>query len=416
MKLQNLSIKNYRGIKELNLDFDGTSAIFFGENGTGKSSVLKSIAALFFPVIETVVPEANEAISISDSDININGAQTELSFIININGRELPFSLSKDISGDTRKKEMNELQIKEIVNCFFKQYPEGTPLILNYSVYRSLGAQKTNSYNDTHYELDDTKNAYINCLDPNAYFGDFFDWYKNQEDIENQFIREDRNYVDKTLESVRKAIYNFLPDISNIRISRTRRYATMLFTKKGHNLNIQQLSDGEKVLIALIGDISRRLTQANPHAQNPIHSEAIILIDEIELHLHPKWQRSIIHNLKATFPNVQFILSTHSPQVLGELKNEINIFKFSKEKNLTLCEQVESTFGRDSNYILEQFMDTKKANESVSEQLSQLFRFIALKDYTEAKQLYEQLAIILTKQNPELVRAEILIRRGIFKK
>jgi predicted ATP-binding protein involved in virulence len=84
--------------------------------------------------------------------------------------------------------------------------------------------------------------------------------------------------------------------------------------------NFNQLSQGEKSLI-LVGDIARRLAMMNPKLDNPLLGKGIILIDEIDMHLHPQWQRSIIQRLQTTFPNCQFILTTHSPLVISDTQN-----------------------------------------------------------------------------------------------
>lgn len=83
------------------------------------------------------------------------------------------------------------------------------------------------------------------------------------------------------------------------------------------NLDVLQLSDGEKCTLALFGDIARRLAIANPSLDDPLQGDGVVLIDELELHMHTSWQRKVISMLKKTFPNIQFIITTHSPQILG---------------------------------------------------------------------------------------------------
>lgn len=98
----------------------------------------------------------------------------------------------------------------------------------------------------------------------------------------------------------------------------------MEIEKDGQLLTVNQLSDGEKCLIAMVSDLARRMAIANPTG-DPLQGEGIILIDEIDLHLHPKWQRMIVPKLLEVFPNCQFIISTHSPHVLTHIQPE-NIF------------------------------------------------------------------------------------------
>ena len=87
-------------------------------------------------------------------------------------------------------------------------------------------------------------------------------------------------------------------------------------------MSVLQLSQGEKSLLALVADIARRLVLLNPTASNPLDGTGIVLIDEIDLHLHPSWQQKVIIRLEETFPNIQFIVTTHSPQVCHTKKSE----------------------------------------------------------------------------------------------
>ena len=114
------------------------------------------------------------------------------------------------------------------------------------------------------------------------------------------------------IQYVTQAIYTFMPDFSDLRIQLSP--FEVLINKNDLTLNILQLSQGEKSLLALVADIARRLVLLNPSLDNPLKGNGIVLIDEIDLHLHPTWQQSVIPNLLKTFPNIQFIVTTHSPQ------------------------------------------------------------------------------------------------------
>ena len=96
----------------------------------------------------------------------------------------------------------------------------------------------------------------------------------------------------------------------------------MIVAKDGEELSVDQLSDGETCTLAMAGDLARRMAVANPSMENPLNSEAVVLIDELDLHLHPAWQRRITTSLRETFPRCQFLLSTHSPQILSHLEPE----------------------------------------------------------------------------------------------
>ena len=108
----------------------------------------------------------------------------------------------------------------------------------------------------------------------------------------------------------------FMPGYVNVRID--RHPLRMTIEKNGEWLNAEQLSDGEKIYLALIGDLCHRLSLANPSG-NPLEGDGIVLIDEIDLHLHPQWQGEIAAALSRTFPNLQFIVTTHSPHVINSV-------------------------------------------------------------------------------------------------
>ena len=154
----------------------------------------------------------------------------------------------------------------------------------------------------------------------------------------------------------------------------------------------------------MVLDIARRITQANPVLQNPLsEGVGIILIDELDLHLHPKWQRTIIENLRRTFPSCQFIATTHSPQIIGEVKPEF----------ITIIDngtyRPASSYGVDSGRILEEILDTPVRTKAVSEILSQLYKYLDKENLVEAKAQVNNLIAIVGANDPEVTRTETMI-------
>jgi predicted ATP-binding protein involved in virulence len=184
----------------------------------------------------------------------------------------------------------------------------------------------------------------------------------------------------------------------------------MTVRKNGEELIINQLSDGEKCLLAMVGDLARRLAIANPGLENPLEGEGVVLIDEIELHLHPQWQRKIIPALTRTFPNCQFIVTTHSPQVLSYVKPE-NIYILKKKEQGVTVSHPQSSYGRDSNQILEDTMEDKERPEEFKNKLKELFRLINDNKIDEARQLGQEIADEIGDDDPELVKARTSIKR-----
>ncbi len=193
----------------------------------------------------------------------------------------------------------------------------------------------------THHRFDQL-DGYDNALTQGVDFRRFFEWFRECEDAENESSLGAMQEIlaslqnnpqdeqlraklsefpyDKQLTAVRDAIAAFMFGFSKLRVQRKPRLR-MTVEKQGKTLDVAQLSQGEKSLMALVGDIARRLAMMNPSLDNPLHGEGIILIDEIDLHLHPQWQRGIIQRLRDTFPKCQFLLTTHSPLVISDAKD-----------------------------------------------------------------------------------------------
>ncbi|ESC16106.1 RecF/RecN/SMC family protein [Salmonella enterica subsp. enterica serovar Agona str. 0292] len=122
-------------------------------------------------------------------------------------------------------------------------------------------------------------------------------------------------------DSVINTILKFLPEFQWIKLVYGDDDYKIILKKGEVELDIQQLSQGEKTIFTLVGDLARRLILLNPNLSNPLLGYGIVLIDEIDLHLHPQWQQTIIERLTSTFPNVQFVITTHSPQVLSTVSS-----------------------------------------------------------------------------------------------
>ena len=320
MRLRELSIENFRGIRKFefveDFEFDDSVNVFFGVNGVGKSSILNSINIGLSWIIAKIKGNNSRGKYIDDSDV-LNGANySNLAFKIEDSRKRIySFKVNKNVNV---YKNQNYAETKDLAelsrfNNFNFQY---LPVLAYYPVTRSV--VKIPLSLNTKIKSSPI-NVYDNSLSGNANFTSFFEWYRNQEDLENEKKRDNGNYYeDNQLRVVKEAIEKVVSGFTNLRIRRESQ--SMIIEKNGIELDVNQLSDGEKCLIALVGDLSRRLAIANYNSRKPLEGDGIILIDEIDLHLHPEWQRRIIPLLKETFPNCQFFVSTHSPLVLNNLK------------------------------------------------------------------------------------------------
>lgn len=233
-------------------------------------------------------------------------------------------------------------------------------------------------------------------------------------DIE-QIVKNDTNRHDiatknegREIRIVTNAIENFIDGYSNLRIKRIPR-PHMLVDKNGETFNLEQLSDGEKNLIALIGDIARRLSIANPFSKEPLKGDGVILIDEIDLHLHPEWQKLAISKLSSLFPNCQFFITTHSPLVISHVKPN-SLFLLKNKDNVMTYEKPEESFGMTVDRVVELIMDQDARPSETKMKLNQLYELIERNKIQEAKNILKGLKTYL-KSDSDILRAEMLIRK-----
>ncbi|MEE3717924.1 AAA family ATPase [Tumidithrix elongata RA019] len=422
MSITNLSMQSFRGISDLTLELDPQLNVLIGDNGSGKSSVLDCLGALLHHTSELVISLYSDLSKILnnssdfekpqpkniflDDDIAINNTELAVQLEAILNSLNLRCRIQKE-SRDHSKASINLLHPSSFASLPRFFHSKSIPILIYYSVKRDIlfedsqDSQQTKSNNI----LDAYNRAFAGGR---VIFKEFFEWFKLLEELENELIRDDPGYRDRQLESVRQAIYTFLPEFNDLRIRR-RPELRMTVTKNGSELTINQLSDGEKNLLAMVGDLARRLAIANPEMDKPLQGSGVVLIDEIELHLHPKWQRMIIPGLIRTFPNCQFIITTHSPQVLGEVKDG-KIFRLTNTESGVRADIVR-TYGRDSNRILEDEMGSSKRSQEIKDGLLSLFRLIDDGNLPEARELQVSLKEEIGFDEPEFARADVLIHR-----
>ena len=415
MKVKRLELKGFRGFDEIVLDFDTNPqrpTVFIGNNGVGKSSILDALAILlswFITGIEfelDLQKNAEFKIEFKINNINLEGEKNipysvqKRMFISRLfrrfnvdeikNGNDKAFgkitidNQSEIIEwhGSSERLDfgngfalntstVENILTKKIVNNIKKNPNENLPVIIYYSVNRSIVGVPLESQDTIFTKPIDT---YKNALDKKGInFKDFFQWFRNTEDLENEKRRDNLEHEDIQLKSVRDAIHSLIPEFNNLRVRRSPLQMTVNKTigDKVEELSIDQLSDGEKCLLAMVGDIARRLAIANPSLDDPLQGEGIVLIDEIELHLHPQWQHKIIPRLTETFPNCQFIVTTHSPQVLSHVQPE-NIYILQSTPNGIIASHPESSYGRDSNQILEDYMGTPERPQDIKDKILEI--------------------------------------------
>lgn len=409
VRIDELSISNFRGLVKSNLVFGDRSTIFFGANGVGKTSILDSIALLLSRFIAQFPNHSSSRKPINESDITYGRVESRLRITVSSENDKCAWGLVRN-----RQKTfvLNSEDLKQYAAGFVKLLESdpytAVPICVYYPVNRAVLDIPLRIR--TRHQFDQLS-TYTKALTSGADFRVFFEWFRNQEDVENEVrAREFQQYEDVQLRAVRKAIYSFMPGFKDLKV--VRNPLRMVISKENKRLQVNQLSDGEKCMMALVGDLARRLALGNPGSDDPLQGYGIVLIDEIELHLHPTWQRRVLPLLMSTFPNVQFLLTTHSPQVLGEAR-DMNIYQLVTDEGGNSDMQVlpDGLFGRDSNRILEEVMNSFDRDETIKRDIESLFDRLMDDDLEMAETLLGSLSRVIGVDDPELIRASSILHR-----
>ena len=424
MKISKLYLSDFRGFDELTLDFQGKSTILFGINGVGKSTVLAAINLLYAPLLNKITHQkVKQSLNIELSDIKYGKASAELSAEFCFGETDKVLELKRGITFEN-KRTLDTTLLDRLVEYYEKRYVGKTsideennlitsnpnyniPIFVNYGVNRlvlktPLRFRKKPDYGQI--------SAFEKAIENQIAFDRLFEWFFDLEFYESIKKKDDPAYEDKELKAVKTAMLAMLDGFEDIHI--LAKPYSMRVTKNGENLDVLQLSDGEKCTLALFGDIARRLAIANPSLDDPLKGIGVVLIDELELHMHTSWQRKVISMLRKTFPNVQFIITTHSPQILGEVNDDFNVYSFSREGAQATVVKTSTMFGMDSNAILEDSLKTDAVSSVIKSKTDKMYSLLNEKDYDGAEMVANEIDILTKNRNADTVRAGIIIRRG----
>ena len=444
MQIQSFSLKNIGQFQDLSVSLAPTQhypsniTVFIGNNGSGKTSLLKSAATALTWFVARLKHDKSNGTPIPESVILNTANAAAVEIIVNdqnLQQQSQAYTWRITKNRTARKAEFTThlTELNQLTDDYKYRLSENDqsslPLIAFYPVERSvidipLKIREKHQF----LQIDGYDNALNNAVD----FRRFFEWFREREDVENEIFKEvvqilrdidfdkdERKKItdsflndpqDNQLEAVRQAIYSFMPNFSNLRVQRKPRL-NMVVDKNEEKLSVNQLSQGEKSLMALVGDIARRLAMMNPSLNNPLQGKGIILIDEIDMHLHPQWQRSIIQRLQTTFPNCQFILTTHSPLVISDTQ-DILVYDLDGQDITALP----SLYGQHANTVLLQYMDTNYRNPKVAEQIIQAMDAIQNNQLEQANQLIETLKSELGSDQLDVMRLVAMLKKRTLAK
>ncbi|NTU49918.1 MAG: AAA family ATPase [Desulfobulbaceae bacterium] len=256
--------------------------------------------------------------------------------------------------------------------------------------------------------------AFVNALDAASNFTAMCQWFYLRENAELRAKVNNRyNGEFSDLYAVRQALKMTIEGLERVWFDGNP--PRMMVDIQGadgvpHAYELAQLSDGYRNLLAIVLDFARRLAMANPSWSNPLEAPGILLIDEIELHLHPRWQQQVIPALQRAFPKTQLIVSTHSPAVLTTVRRE-NILLLGADHQIERIPEAVGTYGAENSRVLAEVFGAyaRPQNIKTVQMLKDYLRMIENNEgeTDSAKGMRKELESALGTSDPDLQRADL---------
>ena len=363
-KLDSLELYEFRRYRKLSIEFEPDLTVIIGENGVGKTSIVESIARVLSWFGSRLIKANSNGQRVLDSDINVNAsdyAQVIGSFSLN-ESTNFDLSLVRPIAGWAGDIS-SELQVSTQLGAMYrllasyKEHEVQLPVFAFYAVERaSANYARTIDDKDLKAFFASRFNAYKDLSDASAKVDTFLARYVELSNLAESVGGE----FDVKLQLLNQAVEDAVPYIEYLRIDRSSGRTEVKLDNFGSRISFSQLSQGQKTLAAMVGDLALRMLTLNPTMVNPLDAQGIVLIDEIELHLHPQLQQSVLLSLTKTFKNVQFVVTTHSPHVLSTVdKQSIRMLSFDEDGVASARMPDFQTKGVMSSDVLEQLMGTR---------------------------------------------------------
>lgn len=413
MRVTKLTLANVRAIREAEFTFQPGFNLIVGVNGVGKTTVLDALRVCLSAIVGHTNKVRVPAENFGPDDIRVGADSLTLNCRIALAKSEYEYIVHRPREGNVPQKKNVGMPREETHRTPSRseflgeppkpatgQEPLGRPFAVLFSTSRAVPSDRSPRRGTA---AGGIAGAFGEALvSRELRLAEFADWMRVQE-----AFSAEKPSARAALAAFARAVKRFLPSYSNLRMVGNGRPSLMIDRGKTP-LNVRQLSDGERGTLALVLDITRRLAQANPHLTDPAEqAEAVVLIDEIDLHLHPKWQRQIVRNLTTTFPKCQFIATTHSPQVVGEVTAK-HVVLMHGDGRTTYPSQA---FGMDSNWILRHIMESDERRPEVKQALDAILAAIRSGDIENAR---AQIADVRGRigESPDLAAADAMASRA----
>lgn len=412
MYIKEIKIKNFKAIEDISIDFKPGVNLLVGDNGVGKTSILEAVTVALHGIMTGIagVPVRN----IRQEDIRfsigkLGGASAGITYFsptevtCDLEFRDKHYYWTRSRKDETPKLN-TKMEGKEICQDFKEMAnnpKEILPLISFESEARVWQNRRGDFGKELKKKLNDRRCGYIGCLDYSLDVKGIQAWCLKMEMEAFQQEAKIPEY-----EAFKEIVAIFMQKISELEKKPVLRYSRQLdemVYREEEEMPISNLSAGYQSLLWMIMNLAYRLALLNPgQAELLRKTEGIVLIDEIDMHLHPKWQWNVVNALEEALPNVQFIMATHSPIVISACRNATLILIDQNQE----VSYLPDAYGYSIKDVLELRQGSVEKPKVIQLLLERFEEATNRDDIAEAENIIEEMKAKLGKEHSDVKNAE----------
>lgn len=413
MYLKHVKINNFRGVDCLDFDLKKGVNLLIGDNGVGKTSILEAIAAGLGGMLTDVAGVPVKSIRQDDIRVSVGGRGGASSAIfyytpvavsceLDVDGMEFSWTRSRR----DESSRVNTLMDHKEICCYMREKTNEPdtilPLLCFESEARVWQMKRGDFGKELKKKLDDRRCGYIGCLDYSMDIKGIQDWCLKMELAAFQQEKKIKEY-----EVFKDIIASFMQRMSELgtkpKLYYSNRLSDLVYVEEGVERAMSNLSAGYLSLLWMVMNLAYRAALLNPDCEERIRQiPGIVLIDEIDMHLHPKWQWNVITTLENTFPEVQFIIATHSPIVISSCRRQNLILIDGRQE----IQYLPSAYAYSMKDVLELRQGSGDQPAEVLELVENFEKAIDREDYEAAERILKQMQQLLGENHSETEKAK----------
>ncbi|MDY2627313.1 MAG: AAA family ATPase [Lachnospiraceae bacterium] len=410
MYIEHAHITNFRGIEDIDLNFKPGVNILLGDNGTGKTTVLEALTVALGGYLQGIQNLKVGGILQDDfreSFIKMAGASNQIKyhapkieFDLNVEGHSYHGVRERSNRAGSGKTSTKCPDIQNYAQQIANEEASNLPLLSYMSISRVTMSRRADYGKAAKIQLNDRRNGYIGCMDSVIDKTSILEWIKKMsyEAVLNHKEMPELFFFQKVVAEIMAEV-NELDEKPEIRYS--AEFENIAYLENGDIKPVSIMSSGYQSILWMAMDFTFRLALLNPEICDPKEAQGIILIDEIDMHLHPKWQWNILNAFRKTFPNIQFIVATHSPIIIASCEGA-NLIEI---KDFKTAVYLESAFAYSINKVLELRQNSKGILTELQEKIGCFDKYLNSGDLSKAKEVLNEMEAYFGYNNSEVVKA-----------